>query len=175
MNLRSVDLNLLVALDAILSERHVTRAADRLGLSQPAMSNTLGRLRRIFKGELLVRTAAECSRHHVRKSCGKRSSRYCGKSKEPLKQAQASIPPVPAERSPSQSFRAFVEAPHERAHRKAPFNKLLGDHTAGATVSPGRLGHQNRLPWVARRSCSGLDVSITRREARLPLIAAPHG
>ena len=57
MNLRSVDLNLLVALDAILSERHVTRAADRLGLSQPAMSNALGRLRRIFKDELLVRTA----------------------------------------------------------------------------------------------------------------------
>jgi DNA-binding transcriptional LysR family regulator len=57
MNLRSVDLNLLVALDALLNERHVTRAADRVGLSQPAMSNALGRLRHIFKDELLVRTA----------------------------------------------------------------------------------------------------------------------
>lgn len=57
MNLRSVDLNLLVALDALLSERHVTRAADRVGLSQPAMSNALSRLRGLFADELLVRTA----------------------------------------------------------------------------------------------------------------------
>lgn len=57
MNLRSVDLNLLVALDALLSERHVTRASERVGLSQPAMSNALNRLRRMFGDELLVRTA----------------------------------------------------------------------------------------------------------------------
>src|SRR6185295_16535070 len=57
MNLRSVDLNLLVALDALLTEQHVTRAADRVGLSQPAMSNALGRLRGVFGDELLVRTA----------------------------------------------------------------------------------------------------------------------
>lgn len=57
MSLRSLDLNLLVALDALLSERHVTRASKRIGLSQPAMSNALGRLRRVFNDELLVRTA----------------------------------------------------------------------------------------------------------------------
>ena len=57
MSLRSVDLNLLVALDALLSEQHVTRASKRVGLSQPAMSNALGRLRRIFGDELLVRTS----------------------------------------------------------------------------------------------------------------------
>jgi DNA-binding transcriptional LysR family regulator len=57
MNLRSVDLNLLVALDALLTECHVTRAAERIGLSQPATSNALGRLRHIFKDELLVRTS----------------------------------------------------------------------------------------------------------------------
>lgn len=57
MNLRAIDLNLLVALEALISERHVTRAADRVGLSQPAMSSALGRLRHIFKDDLLVRTA----------------------------------------------------------------------------------------------------------------------
>jgi len=57
MNLRSVDLNLLVALNALLTDLHVTRAAERVGLSQPAMSNALSRLRHIFKDELLVRTA----------------------------------------------------------------------------------------------------------------------
>jgi len=57
MSLRSVDLNLLVALEALLSERHVTRAAERVGSSQPAMSHALGRLRAMFGDELLVRTA----------------------------------------------------------------------------------------------------------------------
>ncbi len=57
MNLRSVDLNLLVALDALLSERHVTKASERVGLSQPAMSNALSRLRQMFGDELLVRTS----------------------------------------------------------------------------------------------------------------------
>jgi DNA-binding transcriptional LysR family regulator len=56
VNLRSVDRNPLVALDALLRELHVTRAADCIGLSQPAMSNALARLRHIFKDELLVRT-----------------------------------------------------------------------------------------------------------------------
>jgi len=57
MNLRLIDLNVLISLEALLSEQHVSRAAQRIGLSQPAMSNALGRLRRIFEDELLVRTA----------------------------------------------------------------------------------------------------------------------
>ena len=52
---RDVDLNLLRALDAILDEQSVTKAAVRLGLSQPAMSASLGKLRRHFKDELLTR------------------------------------------------------------------------------------------------------------------------
>jgi DNA-binding transcriptional LysR family regulator len=55
MNLRQFDLNLLVALDALLSERNVTRAGERLFLSQPAMSGILARLRHAFHDELLVR------------------------------------------------------------------------------------------------------------------------
>ena len=57
MRLRSVDLNLLVALDALLEEKHVSRAALRVGLSQPAMSNALTRLRTTFGDALLVRTS----------------------------------------------------------------------------------------------------------------------
>lgn len=55
MNLRQFDLNLLVALDALLKERNVTRAAERLFMSQPAMSGMLARLRLAFDDELLVR------------------------------------------------------------------------------------------------------------------------
>lgn len=56
MNLIDFDLNLLVALDALLEEQHVTRAAKRVGLSQPAMSNALSRLRAELDDPLLVRT-----------------------------------------------------------------------------------------------------------------------
>src|SRR5437764_12799124 len=55
MDLAGVDLNLLVALNALLDERSVTRAASRVGLSQPGMSNTLARLRKLFGDPLLVR------------------------------------------------------------------------------------------------------------------------
>ncbi|HKX46113.1 MAG TPA: LysR family transcriptional regulator, partial [Planctomycetota bacterium] len=57
MNLRSVDLNLLVALDALVAERSVTRAGRRLGLSQPAVSNALRRLRETLDDPVLVRTS----------------------------------------------------------------------------------------------------------------------
>lgn len=57
MNLQSIDLNLLVVLEALIEERNVTRAAKRVGLSQPAMSNALARLRRTFDDPLLMRTA----------------------------------------------------------------------------------------------------------------------
>src|SRR5438874_13405635 len=55
--LRNVDLNLLHALHALLEERHVTPAAKRSFLSQPAMSRALERLRETFGDPLLVRTA----------------------------------------------------------------------------------------------------------------------
>lgn len=55
--LAEIDLNLLVVLDALLAERSVTRAAARVGLSQPAMSSALGRLRKRLGDPLLVRTA----------------------------------------------------------------------------------------------------------------------
>ncbi|MFZ6647407.1 LysR family transcriptional regulator [Undibacterium sp. TJN25] len=54
-NLRSVDLNLLVILDALLTERSVTRAAARLYLTQPATSHALERLRLLFGDPLLER------------------------------------------------------------------------------------------------------------------------
>jgi DNA-binding transcriptional LysR family regulator len=59
VNLASLDLNLLVSLDALLQERSVTRAAARMGLSQPALSASLARLRRHFGDELLSRVGNE--------------------------------------------------------------------------------------------------------------------
>src|ERR1700676_5671917 len=58
MNLASLDLNLLVALDALLLEANVSRGAMRIGLSQPAASHALARLREVFGDPLLVRAGA---------------------------------------------------------------------------------------------------------------------
>lgn len=55
MNLRSIDLNLLTVLDALLDEAHVSRAAVRLNMSQPAVSNALQRCRVLFGDPLLER------------------------------------------------------------------------------------------------------------------------
>ncbi len=54
-NLRNVDLNLLVVLDALLAEQHVSRASVRLGMSQPAVSHALSRLRALLDDPLLIR------------------------------------------------------------------------------------------------------------------------
>ena len=55
VNLRTLDLNLLVILQALLEVRHVSQAAERLNMSQPAVSRALGRLRTMFGDALLVR------------------------------------------------------------------------------------------------------------------------
>ena len=54
--LHDVDANLLLALHALLEERNLTYAGERLGLSQPAMSGALARLRTHFDDELLIRS-----------------------------------------------------------------------------------------------------------------------
>lgn len=56
MNLRTIDLNLLVLFDALISERSITTAARKVGISPSAMSHALSRLRQTFNDELLERT-----------------------------------------------------------------------------------------------------------------------
>ncbi len=56
LDFSAIDLNLLVVFDALMQERHVTRAAARLALSQPALSHALARLRHMLKDELFIRT-----------------------------------------------------------------------------------------------------------------------
>lgn len=58
MELTDLDLNQLVVFDRLMAERHVSRAAEQLGRTQPAVSNALARLRRHFGDELFLRTPA---------------------------------------------------------------------------------------------------------------------
>src|SRR3977135_4673896 len=56
VHLANIDLNLLVVFDALVSEGHATRAAERMGLAQPAVSHALNRLRALFGDPLFVRS-----------------------------------------------------------------------------------------------------------------------
>lgn len=56
MNLRKIDLNLLTIFDAVLTERNYTRAAEKVSMSQPAVSDAVARLRHVLKDQLFVRT-----------------------------------------------------------------------------------------------------------------------
>ncbi len=80
MNLRAIDLNLLIVLDALLNEVHVSRAAERIGLSQPATSNALERCRHLFNDRLLERGAG-----------GMRLTPKALALREPLKQALSAV------------------------------------------------------------------------------------
>ena len=66
LNLASTDLNLLVAFDALMAERSVTRAGQRIGLGQPGMSAALARLRATFRDELFVRIPGKPMRPTMR-------------------------------------------------------------------------------------------------------------
>jgi len=57
MNLSDVDLNLFVVFDAIYREQNLTRAGEIIGITQPAVSNSLSRLRKLFNDPLFVRTS----------------------------------------------------------------------------------------------------------------------
>jgi DNA-binding transcriptional LysR family regulator len=59
MDMKAIDLNLLVVFDAMVTQRSVTRAGEAIGLSQPAMSAAVARLRTLFDDALFVRSGAE--------------------------------------------------------------------------------------------------------------------
>lgn len=99
MNLSSIDLNLLVALEALLSEASVGRAARRIGLSQPAASHALRRLRDIVRDPLLVRVGS-------RMQLTPRAQALRGPLAQVLEQTRSLF--VPTSFNPATSRRRFV-------------------------------------------------------------------
>ena len=75
--LRMVDLNLLTVFDAVMQEQNITRAAHTLGMSQPAVSNAVARLKVMFNDELLFVMAVESSRQQEPSSCLAPFVRHC--------------------------------------------------------------------------------------------------
>lgn len=75
--LRTVDLNLLTVFDAVMQEQNITRAAQTLGMSQPAVSNAVARLKVMFNDELFVRYGRGFSPRRVHFSYSAQSARRC--------------------------------------------------------------------------------------------------
>src|SRR3954471_20129567 len=99
MNVQDIDLNLLRAFDAVLQERSVTGASQRLGLTQPAVSNALARLRALFGDPLFVRTPS-----------GMDATPFARELAEPVRQALALLESALAHGpgfDPANSTRAF--------------------------------------------------------------------
>jgi DNA-binding transcriptional LysR family regulator len=151
MNLASIDLNLLVALDALIAESHVGRAARRLGLSQPATTHALNRLRDLLGDPLLVRVGG-------RMELTPRANGMRAPLAEALQRVQTLL-----------AADSFVPATSVRH-----FALMMQDHIAHLVVSPlvRRLHAEapgvrlNVLPWQSPASMRpellrGIDLIIS--------------
>ena len=106
-DLRGIDLNLLVVLDALAHDPHITKAAQRLHMSQPAVSNALTRLRALFDDDLYVKTRG-----------GMRPTPKALELKQPIREALATIQAQvqPQDRfEPSTAKHTFAIATNEYA------------------------------------------------------------
>lgn len=116
VSLRTLDLNLLKVFDVVMSERSLTRAAEQLALTQPAISNALRRLREALGDDLLVRK---------------------GRKLEPTPRADALWPTV---RSCLQQLQASLVPPgFDAGNATSNFTLTMADATA-AEMMPGLLG-----------------------------------
>ncbi|MCZ0738430.1 LysR family transcriptional regulator [Phreatobacter sp. AB_2022a] len=130
MNLAAVDLNLLVAFEALMLERHVTRAGRRIGLAQPSMSSALTRLRLLFDDPLFVRSAG---------------------GMQPTPRALALAQPVGA--ALGEVRRALAaDAPFEPATTRHRFTIAVTDY-GDLVVVPALVG-------LIRRTAPGVDLAV---------------
>jgi len=121
-----LDLNLLVPLNALLLERNVTKAADRLVMGQPAMSAVLAKLRRHFNDPLLVRDGRAMA-----------LTPFAESLREPVQTALVAAREVLA------SGRSFTPATDRRA-----FTFMAGDYASGVLVLPALRGLAVDAPGV---------------------------
>jgi len=163
MNLAAIDLNLLVVLDALISEGHVGRAARKVGLSQPAASHALNRLRDLLGDPLLVRVGS-------RMELTPRAASLRESLAETLQRIQTLL--VADSFQPGTSARRFAVMVHDhvghlvvprlvrRVHSQAPGVRLdVLPWQSSASMKPERLRSIDLLI-----SCSTSDIPGFERE-----------
>ena len=154
VQLNRIDLNLLVALDALLAERSVTRAAERLSIGQPAMSAALQRLRRLFDDPLLVRQGNTLAPTPLADSLAK-PVRDCLASVESIVSVRGAFQPGRDERS----FTVIASDYVLFVLMRSLFAEL-------ATDAPGVRIHVTPVPadYLDRLRAGSADVVILPRE-----------
>lgn len=135
---RQIDLNLLVYLDALLRERNVTRAAEQLNITQPAMSNGLKRLRTLLNDPLLVRTSE-----------GMMPTERALAMQPQIRQILYNIEEA------IQPSRTFVAAESERV-----FRIMISDYAASTLMSPLLNALKEQAPNVTIDLMTPSDVSF---------------
>ena len=142
MNLAALDLNLLNAFDALVVERSVSRAAARIGVSQPAMSNALSRLRALFGDELFIRAPQEMSPTP-------RALALAGPIGEALQSLRAALAAPRQEFEPESSTRLF---------------SIAASDNCDFALAPAVTALRKQAP------CIGLDIIAAGRTAALDRI-----
>lgn len=142
MSFLTLDLNLLRVFDAVMTEQNLTRAAGRLAMTQPAVSNAVKRLREALGDELLIRTA------HGVKPTTRAESLWPA-----VRQALAVLEEAVAPRS------------FELANAHATFRMAMADATAGLLLPPLVRVIENEAPGIDIRM-----VPLTTREPRPMLL-----
>jgi DNA-binding transcriptional LysR family regulator len=142
MSFLTLDLNLLRVFDAVMTEQNLTRAASRLAMTQPAVSNAVKRLRDALSDELLIRTA-----HGV----------------NPTARAQSLWPAV--RRALADLEEAVAPRSFELAKANATFRMAMADATAGLLLPPLVRLIEGEAPGIDIRM-----VPLTTREPRPMLL-----
>lgn len=155
-DLSTLDLNLLRVFDAVARERHVTRAAQRLNLSQPAVSNALSRLRAALNDELFLRRPGGVEPTEL-------ALALAGPVAEVLDRLRDTLA-VHAPFDPATSNRVFVIALSEYAEAvlAPPLLERLGREAPGCLLA---VRHADRTNWQAL---------LERGEAELALGVLPE-
>ncbi|WP_113908336.1 LysR family transcriptional regulator [Aliidiomarina celeris] len=135
---RQIDLNLLIYLDALLRERNVTRAAEQLNITQPAMSNGLKRLRTLLNDPILVRTSE-----------GMVPTERALAMKPQVRQILYSVEEI------IQPTRSFSPQESDRV-----FRIMVSDYAASTLMSPLLKSLRNQAPHVTIDLMTPSDVSF---------------
>lgn len=163
MDFHGIDLNLLAAFDALMNERNVTRAAARVGVSQPAMSAALSRLRTLFGDPLFLRSAQGLLPTPKAREMAEPISRA-------LKQIEAALLPKPVFEPASASMTFNIGMSEYPAYVLLPaLASALKEKAPGLTLAVHGIGSRNNA--VDLLDAGTIDVALgvppTQAESRI--------
>ncbi len=159
MDLSTIDLNLLVAFDALMAERSVTRAGKRIGRTQPAMSATLSRLRALFEDDLFIRSPG-----------GLQPTQRASELAEPLSRALAEIGRTldyTQKFDPASSTQSFTVAlsDHPAFVLLPRLVDVLRTQAPGITLRINAFSHRDDAVTLLDAGEADLTVGVPSRQA----------